>query len=247
MSTRNDLLANLNRSAPVWGFWGSLGGLAVVIVWGLGMFAIGGMPPIQSVLEHPIIYRLTFVACFAGPIVEIAVLVALAVLASQRSPMRALVGALVALVYVPLNLSCYFLNGAIQPRLAAAPDFGTIEQTISTILAMEHRYSLCFALDVLGYGLLGTGLAIMMSALWGRSRLWTWATAATYLSAVASVAGAIGIFLDSQRLTSACVIGGIFALASSCLTAAAFRQEQSTAVSTEWPPVVPDEIVAPAR
>jgi hypothetical protein len=233
MKRTDEMLTELNRSVPAWGFWGSLGGLVVATTWGLGMFAIGGVAPRVSIPAHPVVYRLTFFACFLGPLIEIAVLVALAVLAAQRSPMRALVGALIALVYVPLNLSCYFLNGAIQPRLVLAPKFGPVEQTISTILAMEHRYSLYFAVDVLGYGLLGTGLAIMMSALWGRSRLWTWATAATWLCAIASIAGPIGILLDSQPLTNATVVGGAFALISSCLTAAAFRQEYSHAVSAE--------------
>jgi hypothetical protein len=233
MKSPSEMVTDLNRSAPAWGFWGSLGGLVVATTWGFGMFAIGGVPPRTAVLAHPVIYRLTFVACLAGPLVEIAVLVALATLAAQRSPMRGLVGALIALVYVPLNVSCYFLNAAIQPRLVQGPDFGPMEQTISVIMAMEHRYSLYFALDVLGYGLLGTGLAIMMSSLWGRSRLWTSAATATFLCAVTSVAGPVGILLDSQTLTHATIAGGAFALVASCLTAAAFRQEYPKVASAE--------------
>jgi hypothetical protein len=233
MKTPHDFLTDLNRSAAAWGFWGSLGGLAVAMSWGLGMFVIGGVPAIKAVPEHPIIYRLTFVACFAGPLIEIGVLVALAVLAAQRSPMRALVGALLALAYVPLNLSCYFLNGAIQPRLVTAPNFGPMEQTISTILEMDQRYSLYFAIDVLGYGLLGTGIMMMMSALWGRSRLWTWATIAACLCAISSIGGPVGIFLDSRTVTNATIVGGAFAFISSLLTAVAFRQEYPKAICLE--------------
>jgi hypothetical protein len=235
MQDHSDPFSALNRTAPRWGFWASLGGLAVSVLWGLGMFVIGGKAPVQAVLEHPTVYRLTFLVCFFGPLVEIAALVALAVLAAQRSPMRAVVGALIALVYVPLNLSCYFLNAAVQPRLAAAPSFGPMERTISALLSMEHPYSLYGSLDILGYGLLGVGGLLIMSALWGRSRLWTWATAAWALCTVGCVAGPVGIVLDSRMLTNGSVAGGAVSVVSWILTALAFRQEQRGALRESSP------------
>jgi hypothetical protein len=223
----NDLYEKVRNDARTWGFWGSLGGLAVATTWGLGMFAIGGVAPQEAIARHPVIFRITFLACFFGPLIEIGVLVALAIFAAKRSPMRAVVGGLIALMYVPLNLSCYFLNGALQPRLLASPAPGPLEQTISTIIAMEHRYSLFFALDVMGYALLGIGLSLCMSALWGRSRLWTAATVATFLCTLGSVGGTLGIALDNQALTNAVVAGGVFAIFSNILTALAFRAERS--------------------
>jgi hypothetical protein len=106
-----------------------------------------------------------------------------------------------------------------------AREFGALERTISVIMAMEHRYSLYFALDVFGYGLLGLGLAVVTSALWGRSRLWNLATVATFACGVGSLGGPIGILLDNETVTRATVLGGIFAMVSSGLTAAAFRQQ----------------------
>ncbi len=230
MQTTSELQSVLSRSAPRWGFWGSIGGLAVSALWGLGMFAVGGKTPIEAVTEHPTVYRLTFLVCFCGPLVETVVLVALAVLAAQRSPMRALVGALVGLVYVPFNLSCYFLNLAIQPRLAAASGFGPMEQTISAVLSIQHPYSLYGSLDILGYALLSAGGLLIMSALWERSRLWTWATAAWVLCAVGCVAGALGVVIDSPMLTNGSVVGGAVSLISGILTALSFRQETRAAL-----------------
>ena len=218
-------LSVLDRTAPKWGWWGSIGGFAVSLTWGLGMFVIGGLSPRQSVLEHPVVHRVTFGACFFGPLVETAVIVALAVLAAQRSPMRALVGALIALAYVPLNLSCYFLNAAIQPRLVSAPSFGPMEQTISVIVSMQHRYSLYGSVDVLGYALLGLGGLLIMSALWGRSRLWTWSTVVWALCTVGCVAGPLGLIVDSAMLTNGAIVGGAVSVVSSVLMALAFRQE----------------------
>jgi len=229
MQKTDDLFAALCRSAPPWGFWGSIGGFAVSATWGLGMFAIGGVPPVQAVPEHPIVYRLTFGACLLGPLVETVVVVALAVLAAQRSPMRAVVGALIALAFVPLNVSCYFLNSAIQPRLVTAPSFGPMEQTVSAIVSMQHRYSLYGSVDILGYALLGLGGLLVMSALWGRSRLWTWATAAWIVCTLGCVAGPVGLVLDNAMLTNGAVVGGVISVFSSVLVALAFRQEQRAA------------------
>ncbi len=226
MHSTSDMLAIVDRTAPKWGFWGSLGGFLVSLTWGVGMFTVGGLSPRQSVLEHPVVHRVTFGACFFGPLVETAVIVALAVLAVRRSPMRALVGALIALAYVPLNLSCYFLNAAIQPRLVTAPSFGPTEQTISAIVSMQHRYSLYGSTDILGYALLGLGGLLIISALWGRSRLWTWSVVTWGLCTLGCVAGPLGLVVDNATLTNGAVVGGAISVVSSVLTALAFRQEQ---------------------
>jgi hypothetical protein len=236
MHTDNDVLATLEHTAPRWGWWSSLGGLTVSMTWGFGMLAMGDpSSPRHNLQEHPIVYRVTVGACFFGPLVEIAVIVALAVLAVRRGPMRALVGSLIALAYVPLNLSCYFLNAAIQPRVVTAPEFGPMEQTVSAILSMQHRYSLYGSLDILGYALLGLGSLLIMSALWGRSRLWTWATSVWALCTVGCVAGPVGLVIDSDTLTSGTIAGGAISVGSSVLMALAFRQEHRAVPSKSAP------------
>ncbi len=215
----------LHADASRWGFWGSLGGLAVAVSWGLGMFAIGGLPPYDAITRHPLVFRLTFLSCFLGPLFEVAVLVALVVVALPRAPVRAVVGALIAFIYAPLNLSCYFLNGALLPRLYSTSTPSALEQTLGTMIMMDHRYSLLFALDVLGYALLSIGLSLSMSALWRRSRSWTGATFFTGMCAVSCTVGVVGIALDNRTLTQGVVVGGAIAVVSSILTAVAFHTE----------------------
>ena len=86
------------------------------------------------------------------------------------------------------------------------------------------------SLDILGYALLSVGGLLTMSALWGRSPLWTWATAAWALCAVGRVAGSVGVVLDSPMLTNGSIAGGSVSPFSGILVALAFQQEDRKAV-----------------
>lgn len=59
---------------------------------------------------HPNLFRLMYAACVLYTIVQAPIIVALAIVAIESGPVRALTSVAVTLVYIPLNAGNYFLN-----------------------------------------------------------------------------------------------------------------------------------------
>lgn len=65
-----------------------------------------------------------------------------------------------------------------------------------------------------------------MRALWGHSRLWTATGIVMLLSAVPSIAGAVGAFVGSELLAAGCLVGGVLSWPAFGLLAVALGRER---------------------
>lgn len=217
----------LRHRARLWGYWASIGALAYVVIWLVCMIPMGAKPSLVQVAEHPVLFRFTLAICALGTLGQVPLLAALACLAGLRAPLRALVGGLIYFAYVPLNMSCYVLNGTIQPRLAEAAKLGPVELSLNAALDVDHVYSLWGTLDYLGYFLYGLGGALLLSALASTSRRWAAAAVAWYVTAALCTAAVIGRFLHQPFLEKMSIASGAAALVSYVLVAAALAQRDN--------------------
>ncbi len=219
--------SQLSRDMRALGLAASAGSLVLTLLWVGCMIALSGEKTAALQLQaHPVLFRVNFAACTLLTLAQVPLAVALAGLAWDRCPVRALMGGAFVLAYVPLNVSCYFLNGAILPRL-----LGGGHAELAAAVDMLAPVSLFGSLDVLGYGILGIGWIVLATVLLGRSRLWAVASALMIMCGVACVLGAVGVFVDVPWLAHGSVAGGGIAVPSYALLVAAFRQRPSSATS----------------
>jgi len=205
------------------GLAASAGSLVLTLLWVGCMIALSGEQTAALQLQaHPVLFRVDFAACTLLTLVQIPLAVALSALAWQRCPVRALTGGALVLAYVPLNVSCYFLGGAVLPRLTGE------HAVLATAVDLLAPASLLGPLDVLGYAILGLGWIALATVLLGRSRLWAVASALMIMSGVACVLGAAGQFLDVAALEHATAGGGGVAVLCYALLIPAFRQAPSS-------------------
>jgi hypothetical protein len=205
------------------GLAASAGSLVLTLLWVACMIALSGQETAALQLAaHPMLFRVNFAACTLLTLVQVPLAVALAALAWERCPVRALTGGALVLAYVPLNVSCYFLNGAVLPRLLGE------HPVLASAVDMLSPVSLFGSLDVLGYGILGLGWTAIATVLVGRSRLWAVAAALMIMCGLACVLGALGQFVDVPVLAHGSMAGGMIAVLVYAVLIPAFRQAPSS-------------------
>lgn len=197
------------------------GSVVLTAIWVVTMAVLSSSGDTAAQLAaHPVLFEVDFAACTLLTLLQVPLLVALGATAWARRPVAALVGAGIYLTYVPLNISCYFLNGAVLPRLIhGGPEYAQLAAAVD----INSPVSLFGALDVLGYGLLGVGWIVLATALMGRSRLWNVTAALMIMGGAACVMGVVGLFVRSALLQQGVMVGGIVALAVYALLIPAFR------------------------
>lgn len=205
-----------------WGGTAALTSFALNMVWLGCLVSLARTGDLSAqVALRPAVFRLSIGACLVLTLCQIPVAAAMASLAWERAPGRAVAGGLVYLLYVPLNAAAYFSFGRLAPVVlapgAAVPEPALVAQLVE----VGGRVGLTGNLAVLGYGLLGCGWCLLAPALRSRGPGWRWASAFLAGSGVASVAGAAGSFLDAAWLEPASMLGGVLSVPALALVGAA--------------------------
>ena len=96
------LWQSLQTHMPRVGYWSCVASFILVAVW------VGLMAPLEGGTRagfeaHPVLFRLMFSACVGFTLLQVPIVLALAVRAAEACPTRAVLGAAITLVYVPLN------------------------------------------------------------------------------------------------------------------------------------------------
>ena len=202
----------------------SAASLVLTLLWVACMIALSGEETAALQLEaSPVLFRVNFATCTLLTLAQVPLLVALSALVWERCPVRALMGGAFVLAYVPLNASCYFLGGAVLPRL-----LGGENDVLAAAVDMTVPAGLFGSLPVLGYAILGIGWIVLATVLVGRSRLWAVASALMIMCGAACVLGAAGVFLDVPVLAHGSMAGGGIAVLVYAVLVPAFRQSPSS-------------------
>lgn len=207
--------------------WAAVGAGAQFVLNGVWLATIIALmqigPPAEHVVAQPGLFRISVGAALLLTLCQVPVLAAAGLTASLRDPVRGLLGAGIAGLYVPLNVAAYFLYGAMMPALLA--EGSPSATTLAHAIEVGGPLALFGMLPLMGYGLLSVGWVLMATALWGRSRLWTATAALMLIGAVPTIAGTVGAYLAIPWLAAGCFIGGIFSLPSVGLLALALRAD----------------------
>ncbi len=211
--------------------WAALGAGAQFVLNGVWLGTIIALmqigPPAEHATAQPGLFRVSVGAALLLTLCQVPVLAAAGLTAALRGPVRGLLGAGIAAFYIPLNVTAYFLYGAMMPELLSQ---GTPAATaLAHAIEIGGPMALFGMLPLMGYGLLSVGWVLMATALWGRSRLWTATAVLMLIGAVPTIAGTVGAYLAIPWLAVGCFVGGILSLPSVGLLALALWTDPGAA------------------
>jgi hypothetical protein len=207
-----------SRMVRSWERAGAFAALAASVLTILWLVTLAAAPPpaggsaaehLAALAANDFGHSLTFVVVLPIGLVLVPVWIALAFRSWRAHPVASLLCVAYGLLYAPLSTTAYWLQLTAARGLADAyRSDPTAAATAYQLLDFGPTTSVCSALDVLGYAVLGVGIIAAAVLLWSRSRL-AWMAAAMFVaSGGLSIAGAIGIALRWPWLEAAAIASG---------------------------------------